>query len=132
MTALSQNQIQMFNERLTVRRNQLLDDVIERIRGEDSDSASHLEEQLTQKGEACVVDEIISLQLDYLEREIRQLHGVQSAKQRIKDGTYGICIDCQQEINPDRLELQPSATRCGPCQEHYESIHGSEEREDVL
>lgn len=131
MTALTQNQIQSFNERLSARRFQLLDDILVRIREEDEDCARELEAQLKEKGDAQVADEVIDLALSYLERETRQLRGVQDAKRRIKSGTYGKCIDCHEEINPDRLELQPSATRCARCQEQYESVHGSEEREDL-
>lgn len=129
MTALTQNQIQSFNERLSARRSQLLDDILLKIRGVDEDCAFRLEEQLKENDDYGVAQEIINLELEYLETETRQLRGVQAAKQRIKDGTYGECIDCRQHISPDRLELQPSAARCVQCQELFERVYGSEERE---
>ena len=35
---------------------------------------------------------------------------------RIKEGTYGICVDCGKEINLERLALLPYASRCTSCQ----------------
>lgn len=53
-----------------------------------------------------------------------QMHGelitVQRALQRIRDGSYGRCGDCNREIGRERLLVQPSAERCLPCQERAE------------
>jgi len=32
-------------------------------------------------------------------------------------GTFGICLDCEEEINPKRLAAVPWAARCVACQE---------------
>lgn len=34
---------------------------------------------------------------------------------RIDEGTYGICVDCGAEINPERLEFRPNSVRCVTC-----------------
>ena len=43
------------------------------------------------------------------------------AQQRLEDGTYGICIDCGEEIPEARLEANPEAIRCIKDQERYEA-----------
>ena len=40
---------------------------------------------------------------------------VQSALERIADGTYGICENCGEDIAEARLEAIPEATRCVNC-----------------
>ena len=40
---------------------------------------------------------------------------IQSALERIDDGSYGICESCGEEIAPGRLEAIPEATRCVNC-----------------
>lgn len=40
---------------------------------------------------------------------------------RIDNGTYGYCIDCEDEILEDRLLHHPHVLRCVPCQKVYES-----------
>lgn len=42
------------------------------------------------------------------------------ALQRIHDGVYGICIDCNERIPAARLQIKPEATRCVACQTEYE------------
>ena len=50
-------------------------------------------------------------------REGKYLKQVENALERIEEGTYGVCFDCQQLIPTARLEAVPTATRCVPCKE---------------
>ena len=45
-----------------------------------------------------------------------QLVEVEQALERIEEGTYGICINCGQSIQAERLEALPSAALCINCQ----------------
>jgi len=47
-----------------------------------------------------------------------QLRQIKEALQRINDGTYGICADCEKPISPKRLQAVPWAKYCVQCQEH--------------
>ncbi|MGH1353392.1 MAG: TraR/DksA family transcriptional regulator [Methyloligellaceae bacterium] len=40
---------------------------------------------------------------------------IQSALRRIKNGTYGICIECGEEISTARLDIVPYAPKCRDC-----------------
>ena len=40
---------------------------------------------------------------------------VQSALERIADGTYGTCATCGEQIARERLEAIPEATHCVSC-----------------
>lgn len=48
------------------------------------------------------------------------LSQVQAARERLAAGTYGICIDCEQPIPPERLEALPYAALCVSCQSKRE------------
>jgi RNA polymerase-binding protein DksA len=51
-----------------------------------------------------------------LENRIRQeMAKVEHALDKIKKGTYGLCDNCGQPINPERLEALPQATLCMNC-----------------
>jgi DnaK suppressor protein len=51
-----------------------------------------------------------------LEKRLRdQLAGVEHALQKFKDGTYGLCDNCGQPIDPARLEALPQASLCLDC-----------------
>src|SRR5215207_3838228 len=45
-------------------------------------------------------------------RSAAELRAVAAARRRIEDGTYGYCADCGDEIEPARLNAQPTAERC--------------------
>ena len=48
------------------------------------------------------------------------LAAVEEALRRLRDGTYGLCIDCGQPIPEKRLEAIPWAVRDRACQEGQE------------
>lgn len=52
-----------------------------------------------------------------MESEEELLRKVDRALVRVREKTYGECEECQQLINPDRLEALPWATMCIKCQE---------------
>ena len=52
-----------------------------------------------------------------LEAESVKLREVRAALQRIREGTYGTCIECEEEISPRRLAAVPAAALCIRCQE---------------
>lgn len=52
------------------------------------------------------------------ERFILQL--VEEALGRIKNGGYGECVACHEELQQKRLEAVPWARHCVPCQEKQE------------
>jgi DnaK suppressor protein len=41
---------------------------------------------------------------------------VNEALDRIKRGTYGVCIECHEDVQPKRLEAVPWARHCIECQ----------------
>lgn len=45
---------------------------------------------------------------------------VDAALARIEDGSYGVCVRCQQPILAERLEILPMAARCMHCQRQAE------------
>jgi DnaK suppressor protein len=45
---------------------------------------------------------------------------IRAALSRIEDGSYGICMHCEEEIKPKRLEAIPWAAYCIQCQEAAE------------
>ena len=52
-----------------------------------------------------------------LDRESNLLRSVRGALTRIADGSYGICLHCEEEIKPKRLDAVPWTKYCIRCQE---------------
>lgn len=43
------------------------------------------------------------------------LQRIELAERRIKDGDYGYCVDCEEEIPDGRLAIDPMAEKCVRC-----------------
>ena len=52
--------------------------------------------------------------LDRDSNELRQIH---CALSRIANGTYGVCLHCEEDILPKRMAAMPWAAFCIKCQE---------------
>ena len=50
-------------------------------------------------------------------RREQRLAQVEAALRRMESGDFGICFACGEEIDPRRLALDPTATRCIGCME---------------
>lgn len=44
-----------------------------------------------------------------------EIRAIRAALKRIDEGTYGICVVCDEEISPERLDLVPHAPNCQNC-----------------
>jgi DnaK suppressor protein len=52
--------------------------------------------------------------------EYEEYKMIMKALSMIKEGTYGICSDCEEPISEKRLKFYPNAARCLTCQETLE------------
>ena len=53
-------------------------------------------------------------------RESLYFRKVEEALLRMKEGTYGLCLECSGQINLKRLEARPTAELCIDCKEAAE------------
>lgn len=49
------------------------------------------------------------------ERRQNDLIRIEKALTRLEEGDYGYCENCDEEILPKRLEIDPLASRCTRC-----------------
>jgi len=60
-----------------------------------------------------------------LDRNARLLRQVRAALSRIADGTFGVCLDCENDISMKRLAAVPWTPSCLACQEATETASQS-------
>ena len=53
-------------------------------------------------------------------RDKEKLLAIDEALEKLREGTYGICEECGDEIGPGRLKAMPLARLCVPCQSRLE------------
>jgi DnaK suppressor protein len=103
-----------FSALLQAQRRHLLEDVREQITasGERLGSANRTK---IADGDP-LADAVSEMDVAMVIRESRELQETEAALARIRDGSYGICIDCGGEIGRARLKADPRAKRCLACQ----------------
>ena len=69
----------------------------------------------------CEVD--MSLKIDELQS--REIAHIERALERLGQGRYGRCEECEHQIAKARLEAMPSATMCVKCQSALENSSGA-------
>jgi DnaK suppressor protein len=69
-----------------------------------------------------------------LDREASLLRNVRTALSRINDGSYGVCLHCEEDIKPKRLDAVPWAAYCIRCQEARDrnEFEAAESIDDLL
>ena len=71
--------------------------------------------------EQSVDDFVQEVDFALMEMKSQTLSKIDEAIQRLEDGTYGVCAECQAEISEARLTALPFASLCRDCQENVES-----------
>ncbi len=74
---------------------------------------------------ADIVDQASSyteknVEMRAINRQIKLISKIDSALKKIKDGTYGFCVDTAEPIGLKRLMARPIATLCIAAQEKHE------------
>lgn len=53
---------------------------------------------------------------------VEEASAIERALADLRAGIYGLCDDCQQRIEYDRLQVEPTTRRCMACQQHHEPL----------
>jgi len=76
--------------------------------------------QVQDPGDQAISSTMELLRTSFQSTEIKEYNRIVRALEKIEDGSYGICVDCDNPISEKRLESFPNAGRCLICQEEYE------------
>lgn len=76
--------------------------------------------QVKDAEEQSMEDFVLGMDFALMEMESETLRKIDEAIQRLEDGTYGVCGDCDETISEARLKALPFATVCRDCQAQRE------------
>jgi DnaK suppressor protein len=65
-----------------------------------------------------------------IDRDSLRLREIRAALERIDSGSFGVCLDCEEEIAAKRLAAVPWTALCIACQEAAERIASDPQDED--
>ncbi len=101
-------------------RVELLEDLEERIKSSDISTQREIGDIF----DDADLEQSREFNLLLSKREQAKLDQIDAALARIKEGEYGICEDCEEEIPLGRLKAMPFAALCVKCKSERESIEG--------
>src|SRR5580658_9147974 len=113
---MDKKRLEYYKKKLVTRREELLKSIArteEEGRTADDDPTV----DLADKAANSYTKEFLFGQTN-TDRAILQL--IDEALVRIRNGTYGICIECEEELQQKRLEAVPWARHCVSCAEKHE------------
>ena len=76
--------------------------------------------QVQDPGDQALLSTMESLRTSLQDTDLERYKKIVHALKKCDDGSYGICIDCGNDISEKRLNSFPDADRCLVCQEEYE------------
>lgn len=124
-----QQDIAELGKRLGARRTELADEV-RALDAENADTtaqaamsttgAAHDPGDEADRGEQAIRTAVRHAEKERDQEELRQ---IADAQERMRNGDYGLCVDCGAAIAPKRLQALPQAERCIACQERHERAH---------
>lgn len=127
MAALDQSQLEQLVQKLNDDNKALVREVRSGLENPaDQHRIDLLNREPGDVGDESVADALADFNVARLDRQIQQMRDIDAAFQRIKDGAYGVCIDCGSDIGFKRLQAYPTAKRCIACQEKHEREYAHE------
>lgn len=120
---LTDQDLSLFRQQLKQRYFELREEVRDELLKSDNEHFNELSGQVGDLEDLSVADLLVDLNLASIDRHIRELREIDEALIQIAERNYGICLQCNQPINPERLRAQPTAKRCLKCATVYEKTH---------
>ncbi|GAB7027762.1 TraR/DksA family transcriptional regulator [Geotalea toluenoxydans] len=71
-------------------------------------------------GDRSLLDVIGDTGLSVADSRKEELSHLEEAERKLKEGSYGVCEDCGEEIPTERVKVVPDAIYCVSCQEKHE------------
>ena len=117
---LTQHQIEEFRKVLNRRFLEVRADIRAALLKSDDENYIELAGRVSDLENSSLADLLVDVTLADIDRQVEAIRDIDAALLRIADGSYGICIDCEEPIDVRRMEAYPTAKRCKPCQVKYE------------
>lgn len=128
---LTERQLSEFRSMLKKRFNALREEIRLELLQSDNEHFIDLAGQVHDLEEESVADLLVDTELAVIDMHIDEIRAIDRSLMRIAHGEYGICTDCQDEIEIERLRAYSTATRCRPCQSAYEHGHVGQDRRSL-
>ncbi len=112
---IKSKEMQFFRDQLLTQRAELLNKSDRFKSGTIAESTGQGDE-----GDMAVSELSLSMTLRLQERQTQLLQKIDHALGKIEEGSFGLCEQCEEPLNLNRLRARPVATLCIACKEDQE------------
>lgn|SRR5512142_2136321 len=127
MSPLNQSQLDQLVKKLKEDYQRLLGEVRNELENTgDQHRIDLLNSEPGDSGDESMANALADFNVTIVDRQVQGLRDIEAAFQRIKDGEYGVCTQCGDEVGFNRLMAYPTAKRCIVCQEQREREYAQE------
>jgi len=120
MKHLNGRQIDELTMQLNGRTRALGARVREELAASDMQHHRDLAGVVTDTADEALASALVDFDTAIIDRQVAELRDIETARERMTKGTYGICIDCGDAVAYERLVAYPTAKRCVRCQQQRE------------
>ena len=131
MSHLSHEQLTELRQKIEGERTRLRQDIREELTRTEDEQHATLAGQVHDAGEESVADMLTEINTAVLGNSIKALREVETAQERLHEGTYGTCEECGEAIPFARLQAYPAARLCISDQERYEIQHPQDKHPEL-
>ena len=128
---MTESQLRDFRTRLKERFCELREEIrLELLRSDDQHFID-LAGQVHDLEDESVANLLVDLDLAVLDMHIEEIREIDQSLIRIAEGGYGVCLDCEGDIEVERLLAYLTAKRCAQCQQSYEHGHAGQHNRTI-
>ena len=118
---LSDSELDLLASKLRDQHSELRAEVQEERAKVDTERDRRSAREVQDRGDEANTDQWRETNAAMIDHHVDEISGIQAALSRVESGTYGLCVDCGEQIGFQRLQAYPSANRCLACQSKAES-----------
>lgn len=125
MTKITKQQINVLQKIMELELESLVDETQQEMDPQLKASINEIDGGAADVDDEAVADTIVDVDNAIIGIHLQKARDLNAALDRIQTGTYGICIDCGDDISFERLTAYPTAKRCIICQSRREKTRAN-------
>jgi len=125
MTKITKQQIDVLQKIMELELESLVDETQQEMDPQLKASINEINGGAADVDDEAVADTIVDVDNAIIGMHLQKARDLNTALDRIQTGTYGICIDCGDDISFERLTAYPTAKRCIICQSRREKTRAN-------
>lgn len=128
---MTEGQLQEFKTRLKERFGELREEIRAELLRSDDRHFIDLAGLVHDLEEESVANLLVDLDLAVVDMHVEEIREIDQSLIRIATGEYGVCVDCEADIDVERQQAYLTAKRCTPCQQAYEHGHAGQDKHSL-